>query len=71
MSFGIGLTVCIMVGVCILWGIVHQCFFASKENMATAAHKEECARIDQEHKQNLQNYADERQRILAEVAKYN
>jgi hypothetical protein len=64
-SFVIGLTVCIIAFVlCVALSLFLN---APKE----AQHKEECARIDQEHKQNWQKYSEERQRILSEVAKYN
>ena len=64
-SFAIGLPVVIL-GI-VLFIALSVIVDAPQE----AAYKAECARVDQEHKQNVQNFYDERRRILSEVAKYN
>ena len=70
MSFVIGL-VAFIIG-CVLSYIYSIVITQSEKTSAErAAWRKECDRADQEHKQNVQNFYDERQRILSEVAKYN
>jgi len=64
MDVGLGITVSITG---ILLGIAVYQFFAVPK---LATYEEEKKRIDQEHKQNLQNFREERRRILSEVEKY-
>jgi len=63
-SFTLGLTVAI---IGIVLAILVSIFFDLPEN---TARQKERDRIDQEHKQNLQTYEQERRRILSEVETY-
>jgi len=71
-TFGFGLTIFIIgivIGI-VLSIILHKTIDAPKNAAYEEAHKEECARISQEHKQNMQKFAEERRRIWSELEKY-
>ena len=68
-SFVIGIVVSIIVFV--LANVLYYCGFASHDRAVKEAYDKEFQRSAQEHRQNLQNYAEERRRILSEVKKYN
>ena len=73
-SFIIGLMVfigAIIIGSVLMKNVETASGVTARNDAADAAYKEACARVDQEHKQNVQNFYDEHRRIFSEVAKYN